>query len=100
MPVIPMWKCDRDGSMFDDKKAAEEHDKMLELAANITHMLERHYSTIDEELAEDIGLLFAQNKETIAKAIKGKPELILEIEPQADQKAAASSSKKTEKKDA
>ncbi|RDH43125.1 YebG family protein [Zooshikella ganghwensis] len=97
MPVIPMWKCDRDGSMFDDKKAAEEHDKMLELAANITHMLERHYATLDEELAEDIGLLFAQNKETIAKAIKGKPELILEIEPQTEQKA---STKKAEKKEA
>lgn len=79
MAVIPMWKCDRDGSMFSDKKAAEEHDKMLELAANITMLLEQTFEKIDEQMAEDIGLLFAKHKETLAKAIKGKPELVLEI---------------------
>ncbi len=79
MAVIPMWQCDRDGSMFADKKVAEEHDKMLELAANITSLLETRFSTLEESLAEEIGLLFAQNKDTLMKAIKGKPELILEI---------------------
>ena len=42
MAVVAVWKCDRDGSMFADKKAAEEHDKMLELAANISAMVEQH----------------------------------------------------------
>ena len=28
--------------MFENKKDAEEHDKMLELAANITTLLENH----------------------------------------------------------
>ncbi|MCX4028761.1 YebG family protein [Endozoicomonas sp. SM1973] len=94
MAVIPMWKCDRDGSMFSDKKAAEEHDKMLELAANITMLLEQTYDNIDEKIAEDIGLLFAKHKETLAKAIKGKPELVLEIgkESAADQSADEDSS--------
>ena len=41
MAVIPVWKCDRDGVMFDDKKSADEHDKMLELAENITALIER-----------------------------------------------------------
>ena len=42
MAVLAVWKCDRDGSMFDNKKEAEEHDKMLELAANITQLIENH----------------------------------------------------------
>ncbi|WP_426416573.1 YebG family protein [Aestuariirhabdus sp. LZHN29] len=79
MAVIPMWQCDRDGSMFADKKSAEEHDKMLELAANITSLLEAQFSQLDESLAEEIGLLIAGNKEVFSQALKGKPELILDI---------------------
>ncbi|MCL6417307.1 YebG family protein [Aestuariirhabdus sp. Z084] len=72
--------------MFADKKSAEEHDKMLELAANLTSLLETQFDQIDESLAEEIGLLIARNKETLAKALKGRPELILEIgkEPEAE----------------
>ena len=33
MAVIAVWKCDRDGTMFADKKEAEEYDKMLELSS-------------------------------------------------------------------
>ena len=80
MAVIAVWKCDRDGSMFDNKKDAEEHDKMLELAANITSLIEQEV-TIDESLSEAIGLLLAKRRETLAKACKGKPELLLEEEP-------------------
>ena len=78
MSITPMWRVDRDGSMFTDKKAAEEYDRMLELAANITSLLEESFE-IDENLAEEVGLLFARNKETFAKAFKGKPDLVLEI---------------------
>ncbi len=80
MAVIAVWKCDRDGSMFDNKKDAEEHDKMLELAANITSLIEQEVK-IDEDLSEAIGLLLAKRRETLAKACKGKPELLLEEEP-------------------
>ncbi|WP_263078679.1 YebG family protein [Endozoicomonas sp. Mp262] len=78
MSITPMWRVDRDGSMFTDKKAAEEHDKMLELADNLSSLLESNL-TIEEKLAEEIGLLLARNKETLAKAFKGKPDLILTI---------------------
>lgn len=40
MAVIAVWKCDRDGSMFEDKKLADAHDKMLELAESITRLIE------------------------------------------------------------
>lgn len=79
MAVIAVWKCDRDGSMFDHKKDAEEHDKMLELAANITTLIEQEL-TIDEQLSEAIGLLLARRREALAKACKGRPEVLLEAD--------------------
>ncbi|GLS28030.1 YebG family protein [Marinibactrum halimedae] len=78
MAVIAVWKCDRDGSMFDDKKDAEAHDKMLELAANITYVIEKNIQSVSEEDCEAIGLLLAKHSDVLAKACKGKPELLLE----------------------
>lgn len=78
MGVIAVWKCDRDGAMFDNKKDAEEHDKMLELAANITSLIEQHIDGIDEGQSEEIGLLLAKRRDNLAKACKGKPEMLLE----------------------
>lgn len=77
MAVIAVWKCDRDGSMFEDKKAADEHDKMLELAECITQLIEAEVQGISEADAESIGLLLARRKDVLAKACKGKPELLL-----------------------
>ena len=78
MSITPMWRVDRDGSMFTEKKAAEEHDRMLDLAENFTIMLESNLD-IDESLAEEIGLLLSRNKEILTKALKGKPALLQDI---------------------
>ncbi len=80
MAIIAMWKCDRDGKLFDDKKAAEEHDKLLELAANISHWLEKEVKGIPEESIEDIGILMAKNKDLLMKAMKGKPDVLLQTQ--------------------
>ncbi len=80
MALIAMWKCDRDGKLFDDKKSAEEHDKTLELAANISCWIEQEINDIPEEAIESIGLLIANNKDKMQKAMKGKPEVLLEKE--------------------
>lgn len=84
MGVIAVWKCDRDGAMFENKKDAEEHDKMLELAANISTLLEQNISGLSEQIAEEIGLLLARRRETLAKACKGNPDILL-TEPAAEQ---------------
>ena len=76
MAVVAVWKCDRDGAMFDNKKDAEEHDKMLELAANISCLIERHVE-LDEEQSEAIGLLLATRRDKLMLACKGKPEALL-----------------------
>lgn len=78
MAVIAVWLCDRDGSMFEDKKIAEEHDKYLELAANITQLIEENIPGIDEQYSEAIGILLAQRRELLAKACKGKPDELLQ----------------------
>lgn len=78
MSVVAVWLCDRDGSMFEDRKIAEEHDKYLELAANITQLIEDHIPGIDEKHSEAVGLLLAQRRELLAKACKGKPDELLQ----------------------
>lgn len=80
MAVIAVWKCDRDGSMFENKKDADEHDKMLELASNISAFIESNIDGLDEKVSEAIGLLLAKQRETLAKACKGKPEVLLELD--------------------
>ncbi len=78
MAVLAVWQCDRDGTMFQDKKAAEEYDKMLELAENISALIEKLVPDVNAQHNESIGLLLAKHRETLAKACKGKPELLLE----------------------
>ena len=79
MAVVAMWKCDRDDAMFDTKKDADTHDKMLELAENFSLLFEKKIEGISEQDAENIGLLFSKNKDALIAACKGKPELLLEI---------------------
>ncbi len=88
MAVIAVWQCDRDGRMFEDKKLAEEHDKYLELAANITQLIENHIPGIDDKHSEAIGLLLAERREQLAKACKGKPDELLVPFGAADQSDA------------
>lgn len=77
--------------MFANKKAAEEYDRQLELAANLSSLLERHFSALDETLAEGIGLLLARYKDTLSKAFKGKPELVLELLDETETRSASES---------
>lgn len=79
MAVIAMWKCDRDDSMFENKKDADAYDKMLELAEGFTAMLEKHADSISEQDAENLGLLLSKNKEQVIVALKGKPELLFKL---------------------
>ncbi|MFT6122367.1 MAG: dsDNA-binding SOS-regulon protein [Oleiphilaceae bacterium] len=79
MAVIAMWKCDRDGSMFENKKDADAHDKMLELGEQFTSLLESQITGIDEAQAESFGLLLAKHKDLIVLACKGKPEALEQI---------------------
>ncbi|CAA0081596.1 Uncharacterised protein [Halioglobus japonicus] len=87
MAVVAMWKCDRDDAMFDTKKNADAHDKMLELAENFSMFLEKQIEGISEQDAEKIGLLLSKNKDTLIAACKGQPDLLLDIGTENKQEA-------------
>jgi dsDNA-binding SOS-regulon protein len=65
--------------MFENKKDADAHDKMLELAEQFTQLLESQIKDINEADAEAFGLLLAKNKELVAQACKGKPDALMEL---------------------
>lgn len=88
MAVIAVWQCDRDGSMFQDRKEAEEYDKMLELAENISSLLNTHVPGTSTEHNEAIGLFLAKHRDLLARACKGKPELLLEEIPEPEATSA------------
>jgi uncharacterized protein len=68
--------------MFKNKKDADEHDKMLELAECITALIEKHLPDIQEGQAEAVGVLLSKRRDILMRAIKGKPDLLLEEEPE------------------
>lgn len=79
MAVIPMWQCDRDGSMFTNKKDADAHDKMLELAESFMALIEKHVDGINENQAEAIGLLLSKNKDSVIAACKGNVAVLDDV---------------------
>jgi dsDNA-binding SOS-regulon protein len=79
MAVVAMWKCDRDDTMYENKKDADAHDKMLELAESFSMFLGKHIEGISEKDAENIGLLLSKNKSTLIAACKGNPDLLLAL---------------------
>jgi len=81
MAVVTLYMSDRDQSKtFSDKKEADNYDKMLELAENVSVWMERSIEGLNEKQTEAIGLLLASNKDKLLLALKGKPEQLLETE--------------------
>ena len=88
MAVVAMWKCDRDDTMYENKKDADAHDKMLELAESFSLLLGREIEGISEQDAENIGLLLSRNKNVLISACKGNPDLLLEIDSDIQQQTS------------
>ncbi len=82
MAVIAMWLCDRDNSMFNSKKEAEAHDKMLELGEQFAALMEQQISGIDLKQAEAFGILLAKNRDLVMRACKGDSGALGEIKPE------------------
>jgi dsDNA-binding SOS-regulon protein len=43
-------------------------------------LIEQNIPNVDEAICENIGLLLAKNRDNLARACKGKPELLLETQ--------------------
>ncbi|MBT1451672.1 YebG family protein [Glaciecola sp. XM2] len=54
-----------------DKKEADQYDKMLGIADNLSVYIQGKGIELDEELAEELSILIAKNKDAVSKLLKG-----------------------------
>ena len=54
-----------------DKKAADQYDKMLDVADNLAVYIEAKGIKLDEAVAEELSIMLAKNKDNLAKLLKG-----------------------------
>ncbi|MEC9262232.1 MAG: YebG family protein [Pseudomonadota bacterium] len=54
-----------------DKKAADQYDKMLDVADNLAVYIEAKGIRLDEAIAEELSIMLAKNKDNLAKLLKG-----------------------------
>lgn len=50
---------------FADKKAADEYDRMLDMADNLTALFENSAIDLDDKLKEDLGIYMAKNRDEV-----------------------------------
>ncbi|MET1255739.1 YebG family protein [Aliikangiella maris] len=98
MAVVSLYMSDRDESKtFTDKKEADNYDKMLELAENVSLWMEREISGLNESQIEAIGMLVAENKDTVLKALKGNSGVLLEESAEGENVTPISATNKKKK---
>lgn len=56
-----------------DKKEANDYDKMLSVADNLNEFLVQKGITLDEQVAEDLTIALAKDKDAVAMILRGKP---------------------------
>jgi dsDNA-binding SOS-regulon protein len=57
---------------FMDKKAADEYDKMLDMADNLAEMFETASLALDEKMREELSIYLAKNRENVLVALQAK----------------------------
>lgn len=63
-----------------DKAEADRHDKMLELAENLSEALHKAVPSLSEEQLEELGIYMARHREIFARAFKNQPEALSELD--------------------
>jgi dsDNA-binding SOS-regulon protein len=67
-----------------DKKEADQYDKMLEVADNLTAYIQGKGVELSEDVAEELGILLAKNKDSVGKLLKGTAADVLLDKENAD----------------
>ena len=57
---------------FADKKAADEYDRMLDMADNLTQLFSQSGLELTEKLQEDLGIYLAKNREEVLISLLAK----------------------------
>jgi dsDNA-binding SOS-regulon protein len=80
MAVEVVYRSSRDPErLFMDKAEADRHDKMLELAENLSDALQKAVPSLSEEQLEELGIYMARHREIFARAFKNQPEALSEL---------------------
>jgi dsDNA-binding SOS-regulon protein len=74
---------------FMDKRAADEYDKMLDIADGLSEIFEQAPVELSESIREELSVYLAQNREEVLVALQAKKAKIV------NKKSAGSSQKKT-----
>ncbi|REL34562.1 YebG family protein [Thalassotalea euphylliae] len=75
MAVESRFVVIRDGvevQTFMDKKAADEYDKMLDMADNLSAMLTDAPIELSEQVTEDLSIFLAERREEVLIALQAK----------------------------
>ncbi len=62
---------------FMDKKAADEYDKMLDMADSLTDMLETAPIKLTEAIREELSIYLAQHREEVLVALQAKKPKVI-----------------------
>lgn len=69
---------------FMDKKAADEYDKMLDMADSLAEMFAQSKLKLSEEVSEDLSVFLAQNREEVLIALQAKKPKAVKKDPKAE----------------
>ncbi|MCI3943974.1 hypothetical protein BW686_11025 [Pseudomonas syringae] len=80
MAVETLYRSTRDlETTFVDRKLADAHDQMLELAELLTDVLVKNVPGISEKHAEDASIYMAKNRAVFAAAFKNNASALNEL---------------------
>ena len=85
MAVEILYRSTRDlETTFVDRKLADAHDQMLELAELLTVVLLKNVTGLSEKQAEDASIYMAKNRAVFAAAFKNNAGALNELSPATD----------------
>lgn len=67
-----------------DKKEADQYDKMLDVADNLSEYIEGKGIKIEVSVLEELSIMLSKNKDSLAKLLKGATANSLLIEEKAE----------------
>ncbi|VVO79938.1 hypothetical protein PS732_01779 [Pseudomonas fluorescens] len=80
MAVETLYRSTRDlETTFVDRKLADAHDQMLELAELLTEVLIKNVQGLSEKHAEDASIYMAKNRAIFAAAFKSNASVLNEL---------------------
>jgi dsDNA-binding SOS-regulon protein len=80
MAVETLYRSTRDlETTFVDRKLADAHDQMLELAESLTDVLLKNVAGLTEKQAEDASIYMAKNRAVFAAAFKNNVGALAEL---------------------